>query len=554
MYIKSLLILLFTFGFASASFQSQAPEKDVEHKIPYFDQNYPWVDSLMQVMTIDQKIGQLFMVAAYSNKDAAHVKEVETLIKKYQLGGLIFMQGGPARQVKLTNNYQSMSKVPLLIAMDAEWGPAMRLDSVISFQRQLTWGAMNNDSTVYEVGTIIAQQLKRLGVHVNFAPDIDINNNYKNPVIGDRAFGEDKYNVALKGLMYMNALQDNHILACGKHFPGHGDVDADSHVTMPVVNHSYQHLDSLEFYPFKILMNEGLGSVMLAHLFVPALDNTENSAASISQKIGTGILRDSLGFRGLVFSDALNMKGVSSYFKPGELEVKAFLAGNDFLLFSENVPVAFEAIKAAVANGTISEQRLDESVRRILKAKAFAGLDNYKPVNVTNITFDLNTTEATLVKRKITENSITLANAVDSLIPFKKLDTLSIACVSVSNGNKTTFQEYLSKYGKVDNFQINKDADAAAYIQMYEKLKKYDVVIVGIHDMKRARSSNYGITSQTENLVWKLSLVTKTAAIVFGIPYALEKVDAAQYHIVAYDDDNYTQQATAMALIWCHSF
>ncbi|MGB4931293.1 MAG: glycoside hydrolase family 3 N-terminal domain-containing protein, partial [Chitinophagales bacterium] len=312
MYIKSLLILLFTFGFASASFQSQAPEKDVEHKIPYFDQNYPWVDSLMQVMTIDQKIGQLFMVAAYSNKDAAHVKEVETLIKKYQLGGLIFMQGGPARQVKLTNNYQSMSKVPLLIAMDAEWGPAMRLDSVISFQRQLTWGAMNNDSTVYEVGTIIAQQLKRLGVHVNFAPDIDINNNYKNPVIGDRAFGEDKYNVALKGLMYMNALQDNHILACGKHFPGHGDVDADSHVTMPVVNHSYQHLDSLEFYPFKILMNEGLGSVMLAHLFVPALDNTENSAASISQKIGTGILRDSLGFRGLVFSDALNMKGVSS--------------------------------------------------------------------------------------------------------------------------------------------------------------------------------------------------------------------------------------------------
>lgn len=183
-------------------------------------------------MTIDQKIGQLFMVAAYSNKDAAHVKEVETLIKKYQLGGLIFMQGGPARQVKLTNNYQSMSKVPLLIAMDAEWGPAMRLDSVISFQRQLTWGAMNNDSTVYEVGTIIAQQLKRLGVHVNFAPDIDINNNYKNPVIGDRAFGEDKYNVALKGLMYMNALQDNHILACGKHFPGHGDVDADSHVTM----------------------------------------------------------------------------------------------------------------------------------------------------------------------------------------------------------------------------------------------------------------------------------------------------------------------------------
>ncbi|HRG28500.1 MAG TPA: glycoside hydrolase family 3 N-terminal domain-containing protein [Chitinophagales bacterium] len=548
MYIKSLFILLFTVGFASASFNTQLPENDVVHKIPFYDQNYPWVDSLMATMTIDQKIGQLFMVAAYSNKDVAHVKEIETLIKKYQIGGLIFMQGGPVRQVKLTNNYQSMSKIPLMIAMDAEWGPAMRLDSVISFQRQLTWGAMTHDSTVYEVGTIIAQQLKRLGVHANFAPDIDINNNYKNPVIGDRAFGEDKYNVALKGLMYMNALQDNNILACGKHFPGHGDVDADSHVTMPVVNHSYAHLDSLEFYPFKILMNEGLGSVMLAHLFVPALDNVENSAASISQKIGTGVLRDSLGFRGLVFSDALNMKGISAYYKSGELEVKAFLAGNDFLLFSENIPVAFEAIKAAVASGKISEQRLDESVSRILKAKAFAGLNDYKPVKVQNLTADLNADEATLIKRKITEHSITLANAVDSLIPFKKLDTLTIASVSVGNGSKTTFQEYLSKYGKVDNYQINKDADAAAYIQIYEKLKKYDVVIVGVHDMKRARSSNYGVTSQTENLVWKLSLVTKTATVLFGIPYALEKFQDAQYHIVAYDDDKYTQQAVAMSL------
>ena len=548
MYIKSHFILLFTFGFVSASYQADAPENDVKTKVAFYDQNYPWVDSLMNVMTLDQKIGQLFMVAAYSNKDATHVKEIENLVKKYQIGGLIFMQGGPVRQAKLTNSYQGMSKIPLLIAMDAEWGPSMRLDSVPSFQRQLTWGAMSNDSTVYEVGTEIARELKRLGVHVNFAPDIDINNNPKNPVIGDRAFGEDKYNVALKGLMYMNALQDNQIIACGKHFPGHGDVDADSHVTLPVVKHSYQHLDTLEFFPFKILMNEGLGSVMLAHLFVPALDDTPNEASSISKKIGTDILRDSLGFRGLVFSDALNMKGVSANFKSGELEVKAFLAGNDFLLFSENVPVAFEAIKAAVNAGKISEQRLDESVRRILKAKAFAGLNDYKPVKIQNLYTDLNSVEATLIKRKISEGSITLANAPDSLIPFKKLDTLTIASLSVSNGSKTNFQDYLSKYGKVENFQINKDADAATFVQIYEKLKKYDVVIVAVHDMKRARSSSYGVTSLTENLVWKLSQVTKTTTVLFGTPYALEKFESAQYHIVAYDDDNYTQQAVAMAI------
>lgn len=548
MFTKVFFILVLTMGFASASFRPQLPENADDKKIAFYDQNYPWVDSLMATLTTDEKIGQLFMVAAYSNKDAAHVKEVETLINKYNIGGLIFMQGGPVRQAKLTNNYQKTSKLPLLIAMDAEWGPAMRLDSVISFQRQLTWGAMTDDSTVYLIGDVIAKQLKRLGVQVNFAPDIDVNNNPDNPVIGDRSFGEDKYNVALKGLMYMNGLQDNNIIACGKHFPGHGDVDADSHVTLPVVNHSYAHLDSLELYPFKVLMNEGLGSIMLAHLFIPSLDSEANNAASVSKKIGHDLLRDTLGFRGLVFSDALNMKGVSAHFKPGELEVKAFLAGNDFLLFSENIPVAFEAIKAAVANGTITEERLDESVRRILKAKAFTGLNNYEPVKIKNITSDLNSAEATLLKRNVTEKSITLANAPDSLIPFKKLDTLLIASFSIDNGNKTVFQEYLGKYVKIDHYQIDKAANATSFTLIYEKLKKYEVVIVGVHQMKRARTNDYGITTNTENIIRQLSLTTKTVVVLFGSPYALDKFESAQYHIVSYDDDAYTQQATAMAM------
>ncbi|MFI5171487.1 MAG: glycoside hydrolase family 3 N-terminal domain-containing protein [Chitinophagales bacterium] len=548
MFTKLAFILLFTAGFASASFSPRAPLTSDEKKIAFYDQNYPWVDSLMATMSTDEKIGQLFMIPAYSNKDAAHVKEVETLIKKYNIGGLIFMQGGPVRQARLTNNFQNISKLPLLIAMDAEWGPAMRLDSVISFQRQLTWGAMTDDSTAYFAGDAIAKQLKRLGVHVNFAPVIDINNNPANPVIGDRSFGEDKYNVALKGLMYMNALQDNNIIACGKHFPGHGDVDADSHVTLPVINHSYAHLDSLELYPFKILMNEGLGSIMLAHLFIPALDNETNVAASVSKKIGVDLLRDTLGFRGLVFSDALNMQGVSAHFKSGELEVKAFLSGNDFLLFSGNVPVAFAAIKAAVANGTITEERLDASVRRILKAKAFAGLNKYEPVEVKNITADLNTTDATLLKRAITEKSITLANASDSLIPFKQLDTLNIASFSIDNGNKTVFQEYLGKYIKIDNYQIDKAADASTFTLVYEKLKKYEVVIVSVHQMKRARNNDYGITTNTENIIRQLSLMTKTVVVLFGTPYALDKFESAQYQIVSYDDDAYTQQATAMAM------
>lgn len=548
--LRVLIISILTLGMTSAAKRPGLPTPPDEHKTPFYDIDYPWVDSLMQVMTLDQKIGQLFMAPAYSNKDEAHAKSIDNLITKYQIGGLIFMQGGPVRQAKLNNRYQNLSKVPLLIGMDAEWGPAMRLDSVISFQRQLTWGAMNNDSIVYEVGTVIAQQLKRLGVHVNFAPDIDVNNNPKNPVIGDRSFGEDKYNVALKGLMYMNALQDNHVIACGKHFPGHGDVDADSHLTLPVVNHPYSHLDTLEFFPFKILMNEGLGSIMLAHLYVPALDSTKDQPTSLSRKVGVDLVRGTMGFRGLIFSDALNMKGASAFYADGELEVRAFLAGNDMLLFSDNIPVAFEAIKKAVASGRISEAQIDESVRRILKAKAFAGLQKSKNklVNVKNITEDLNTAASKLTKRKITENSITLAHAVDTLVPFKKLDTLTIAAVSVGSGSKTTFQEYLGKYAKVDLVQLNKDADAATFVQAFEKLKKYDVVIVGVHEMKRARTSNYGITSNTENLVWKLSQATKTVVCMFGTPYAIDKFNDAQYHVVAYDDDTYTQQATAMAL------
>lgn len=552
--LKYFFILFFTVALAEP-FSSNHPEPQKEKPfIPFYDQNYVWVDSLMKTMTVDEKIGQLFMAAAYSNKDAAHENQIESLIKKYKIGGLIFMQGGPVRQVKLCNDYQSISKTPLLIAMDAEWGPAMRLDSVISFQRQLTWGAVQNDSVIYNTGKIIASQLKRLGVQVSFSPVIDVNNNINNPVIGDRSFGEDKLNVALKGLAYMNGLQENGIIACGKHFPGHGDVSSDSHLTLPVINHNKARLDSLELYPFKVLMNEGLGSIMLAHLFVPALDNTENIPTSLSKKVGTDLLRDSLHFRGLVFSDALNMKGASMYANPGELELKAFLAGNDVLLFSEDIPTAFHAIKKAIADGVISMQRLDESVTRILKAKAFSGLDTYEPVMLQNLWSDINTDAAKLMKRTITEKSITLANATDSLIPFRRIDTLQLASLSIADGNKKTIQEYLSKYAKFDQYVINKNAEAKNFDLTLEKLKSYDAVVVSIHDMMRSASKDFGITQNTVSFIQKLSQKTKVIVTVFGSPYALSKFSSAQYLVAAYDEDAYTQQAVAMALFGAISF
>ena len=348
-----------------------------------------WADSVLQTMSLDQKIGQLMMVAAYSNRDKKHVQELDTLIIRYGIGGLIFFQGGPVRQAVMTNHFQSLSRVPLFISIDGEWGLSMRLDSTIQYPKQMTLGAIQNDSLIYLMGRRIGWECKRLGMQINFAPVLDINNNPKNPVIGNRSFGESKQMVAEKGLAYMEGMQHHHVLANGKHFPGHGDTDTDSHLALPRVVARVERIDSLELYPFRVLMRRGLKSVMVAHLEVPCLDTSRNCAASISHTIVRKLLRDSLNYHGLVFTDALNMKGVANYFKPGELEVRALFAGNDVLLFPEDVPAAVSSIKRALGEGLLSERELNEHVRRILIAKSWAGLQKRVPVSTENLIEDL---------------------------------------------------------------------------------------------------------------------------------------------------------------------
>ncbi len=547
-------ILLLTVGMAAPGGIDVPIHAGDEPFVPFYDRNYLWVDSLMETMSVEEKIGQLFMVAAYSNKDASHEQAIGKLIREYKIGGLIFMQGGPIRQARLTNNYQAIADIPLLIAMDAEWGPSMRLDSVTRFQRQLTWGAVQDDSVIYRSGAEIARQLKRLGVQVNFAPVIDINNNPRNPVIGDRSFGEDKYNVALKGLAYMNGLQENGIIACGKHFPGHGDTDADSHKTLPVITHSRDRLDTLELFPFNILMQQGLGSIMLAHLFIPSLDDTPGRASSMSPAVGRDLLRDSLGYRGLVFSDALNMKGVSDHYAPGELEVQAFLAGNDVLLFSQDVGKAFRAIKAAVDDGRISMQRLDESVVRILKAKAFTGLPAREPVKVQNIVYDLNSHEAEKVKELLTEKSITLVKAADTLVPLGSPQGKDIAVLAIGAGTKTPFQKTAAHYSSTSNFFLGSNADEASVSGTVTRLKSFDLVVVTIDGMNRSASKRFGVSRGTERLLEELSSYTSLAAVLLGSPYACKYAEAADHIIVTYDNDNYTQKVAAEALMGARPF
>jgi beta-glucosidase-like glycosyl hydrolase/CubicO group peptidase (beta-lactamase class C family) len=515
---------------------------------PFLNNNNRWVDSVFNTMTPDERIAQLFMVAAYSNKDKAHVNEIKKLVQEYKVGGLIFFQGGPVREAQLTNTYQSLAKIPLLISMDAEWGLAMRLDSTVQFPRQMTLGAIQDDSLIYQMGKEIAMHCKRLGIQVNFAPVADVNNNPLNPVISTRSFGEDKYNVARKALAYMKGMQDVNVLANAKHFPGHGDTDSDSHKTLPTIMHSRERMDSLELYPFREMMRQGLGSVMVAHLNIPAYDTTKNLASTLTKSVVTDLLQNELQFKGLIFTDALNMKGVSKYFEPGAVDVKALIAGNDVLLFSEDVPVAMKEIKKAIEKGDLSQDEIDRRCKKILAAKQWAGLDKFKPVKTKNLYQDLNNTSAEVLNRKLAEASATLLINKDSLIPLKRLDTLQIATLSLGYKDAQVFQSTLGKYTSVKHFGIDKDAKPAEYDSVLKWLKPYDLVIIAVNNTNNNPKKDFGLTSQTVNMVKSVMKQSKVIVDVFSNPYILAKFDSIQFAdavIMSYEYNEYTQDKSA---------
>ncbi len=341
-----------------------------------------WVNDKYNAMSLEEKVGQLFMVMASSEEDKAAVQRIKGFIEDHNIGGLIFSKGGPMRQAKQTNEYQSLAKIPLLIGMDAEWGLAMRLDSTYSFPWNMTLGAIGDTSIVARVGNQIGRHANRLGVHINFAPDIDINIDPRNPIIGNRSFGEDRENVALKGIAFMRGMEKAGVLSSGKHFPGHGDTFVDSHKSLPTLDFTRQRLDSIELYPYKRLIKEGLSSVMVAHLNVPELEPENKRPSSLSKNIITNVLKNQLNFEGLVFTDALNMRGVSDFANNGITELEAFLAGNDILLMPKDFLKSKETFIKAYQKGLITEQRLAYSVKKILMAKFKAGLNEYRPIDM----------------------------------------------------------------------------------------------------------------------------------------------------------------------------
>ncbi|WP_282031935.1 glycoside hydrolase family 3 N-terminal domain-containing protein [Winogradskyella eximia] len=548
------LILIFSclqFSFAQDYAKNPLQTKDsIQQK--------KWVDDLFNSLSIEERIGQLFMVQVFSDKGKAHESEIAKLITEQHIGGLIYSNGGPVRQAKLNNTLQAASKIPLLIGMDAEWGLSMRLDSTYAFPWNMTLGAITDNDLVEQTGRQIGEHCKRLGVHFNFAPAVDINTNPKNPIIGNRSFGEDRDNVTEKGLAFMKGMQSAGTLANAKHFPGHGDTEEDSHLKLPTINFSAERIDSVELYPYRKLIKQGLASVMVAHLNVPSLEKRRGFPSSLSKHIVTDILKEQLGFNGLIFTDALTMKGAADYVEKGvdgtrtksivqggEIDLMAFLAGNDVMLMSEDPEKGIAKFVEAYNNGVITEERLAHSVKKILMAKYKVGLNNYSPIGIYDLEKDLNRLKDDLLYEELIENAITVVKNSNSLLPLRDLQTKKIAYVSLGDDEGSAFLEELKKYAKVHEIRADK------LDEIIEKLHNYNTVVIGFHKSNANPWKSFKFSQKEMAWLYEIARTNTVVLDVFARPYALDdllSIDNIESIVMSYQNSEISQEKSAQLL------
>jgi beta-N-acetylhexosaminidase len=507
-----------------------------------------WVDSVFATLNEDQKIAQL-MVMRMSGIDAGkkvvfYEKEVKEAIEKYNIGGICLFQGGPLKQASVINDMQAAARIPLLVSIDGENGLGMRMDSVTSLPRQMMMGAVDDPTLIYQYGRLVGEQCKRIGIQMNYAPVVDVNNNPDNPVINDRSFGEDKFKVALYGMQYMRGLQDVGVMACVKHFPGHGDVNVDSHFDLPVINKTKGQLDSLELYPFRQIINAGVASVMVAHLSIPAIDNTANKASSLSYNIVTGLIRNELGHKGLILTDALEMKGITKYFPAGEAAAQALEAGNDMLCLPIDIPGSIKKIKEAIKKNRFSWGDIDTHVRRVLLAKYQYGLSVRTPVSLDHLTEDLNAKTHDM-RRLIAEHSLTLLRNDDAAIyPLVKGKRIAYVGIGINKDNEFA-RQVRNNYDAHVYYFDNNASDSLIAPMMSLLYKRYDVVIIGVHKYSRFPANGFGISSTSLEFIRQMQLKLRTITLFFGNPYALKNVCSSKLLLACYEDDDITQQTAA---------
>ncbi len=533
--MKRLSLLIITF--ISPFYFTQYQPKNISNS--YIKKANDWVDKTYNSLSQDEKLGQLFIVALYTNKGEEFINQIRNIVKNDKIGGLILMQDDAAREINLVNEFQSQSKVPLMIGMDAEWGVFQRIAKAHKYPWAITLGAIQDKNLITEMSAKIAEDCKRMGVNWDFAPVVDVNTNPNNPIIGNRSFGSDVGNVINSASAYANGLQDNRILAAIKHFPGHGDTDKDSHLDLPVVSHNLERLEKIEIAPFKALMNKGIGGVMVAHLYVPSLENEKGIPASVSKKIVTGLLKEKLGYKGLIITDALNMGAVANKFKAGELDAMAFKAGNDIMLFSQDVATGKKLIQKAIDNGEIQQNRVEESVKKILLTKYYLGLNQYNNINPVNVNEDLNNASHSALVQKMYANALTLIKDDKKLLPLDCKETYYY--VPLEEAPYETFLNQLNLGTTV----IFKNSNEINTIPANSK------VIVGFHKDNSTAYKPYKISDASKKILSDLTKNQNVILDVFGSPYALKDIDISKVStvLVSYENNEDAMKATANGIL-----
>ena len=498
-----------------------------------------YADSLYQQLSLDEKIGQLYIVALYNNRGEEEIQKIRNLVEKEKIGGLILMQDDAEKHINLLNEFQGKSRIKMMIGIDGEWGLFQRFSAAHKFPWAMTLGAIQDNSLIYEMTSKIAEDCKRMGIYWDFAPVVDVNTNPSNPIIGNRSFGSDINNVISKGLAYAQGLQDHGVLASMKHFPGHGDTNTDSHLDLPVVSHNLERLNSVELAPFKALLDKKIGGVMVAHLYVPTLEKKKGIPASVSYEIITNLLKNTYQYKGLIITDALNMNAIAKKFSPGEIDLRAFKAGNDIMLFSQDVPSGKALIKSAFEKGEISENRLAESVKKILKTKFLLGLQDLKPINPENINVDLNNTSHAEISEKLYANAITLLKDEKNLLPLSC--SKMYYYLPLEEAPFQTFVENLN-FGTTINL-ISKEE--------ISQIPENSTVIVGFHKDNSTAYKPYKISQNSKDILTELSKKQNVILDVFGSPYALKDIDIASIStiLVSYENNDLSMKASAKALL-----
>ncbi|MCU0461727.1 MAG: serine hydrolase [Bacteroidales bacterium] len=512
--------------------------------------DHPWVDSVLKSLSPGERVAQLVWVAGFATGDISHEVWLNKQITGNGIGGVIFFEGEAGRQSEMINYYNRISKVPLIFAIDAEYGLGMRLENIERFPYQLTLGAIRNDSLIYRMGKAVAGQFKRAGININLAPVADINSNPQNPVINTRSFGEDRDNVRRKTVMYMNGLQDNGIFAVAKHFPGHGDTEVDSHFDLPVLRHSRARLDSVELVPFSALIDSGVAGVMPGHLNVLSVDSTINFPATLSQKVLTQLLRNELNFKGLILSDAMNMGGVTKYSVAGEADALALKAGMDVLEYVTDPDLSIRTIMDKIKNGEIAQQVIDEKCRKVLAAKYWAGLNEPGTINASGIEKDLAKPETEVLIRELYANALTLLKNENNLLPLRNIDKIRIATVAINRKGTTIFQNRISSYKPADHFFID-PSKPNAVSELIQKLSGYDVVIAGVYGIEQRPARESAITSALTSTIDQLTSNSRCVVVWFGNPYSagrIESLQNAHAMLMAFQENNNTEDLSAQLI------